>query len=196
MKLEGGDCSRWEQNSGCESSIDMIMSTKGRWNVTAQASINSQSLCTRFCYFSQFSFYLFVSWSFYFQPWMQGQDKEFLSFIYFFPAIAFIWQNIQINWWFLWQRTMPHFCFSSIPLSQLTLYSASQKKGYDFNVIFTYLKRAVSKYTKFQWTHFWKIHSEQLFYLKYTAPENKQYLVIKKTNKLSTWSHWFVKIFG
>lgn len=82
MKLEGGDCSRWEQNSGCEGSIDMIMSTKGRRNVTAQASINSQSLCTRFCYFSQFSFYLFVSWSFYFQPWMKGQDKEFLSFFF------------------------------------------------------------------------------------------------------------------
>lgn len=57
MKLEGGDCSRWEQNSGSEGSIDMIISTKGRWNAAAQASINSQSLHKISLFFTVFNLF-------------------------------------------------------------------------------------------------------------------------------------------
>lgn len=105
------------------------VSTKGRWNATSQASINSQSLSTWFCYFIELkaSENLFFSFSqsfhslflfhegFIFNPECKAQIRNFFHFI---PAIALIWQNIGSNIWFLWQETVPHFFLSNIPPSQ------------------------------------------------------------------------------
>lgn len=122
------------------------VSTKGRWNATSQASINSVSFHvillfywvkgirkSVFLFFPEFSFFVFVSWRFYFQPWMQSPDKEFLSL---YSCNCF---NLT-EYWFQYMISLARDCATFFPFQHSTfsidtLYPGSQKRGYDLNII-------------------------------------------------------------